>query len=232
MPRGQQRLKRCTDWRGVPSAMRATAAPLAHRECGTLICVFLTLLWLITRWAVRRRQGLEIVNCRTDSWESGMTEVEWLACNDPKPKLDFLKRKASDRKLRLFACACCRQFREQLKFKAFAEAVETSERFADTAKTKAALKRARQAVKTIRHGILGEDKARVVEWVALWLAEVTASENAFCSVGDEVIRLTSLGLIGPEIQSSLSRVMHCLCGPDSGPPRRANSAWLTQHLSA
>jgi hypothetical protein len=36
-----------------------------------------------------------------------MTEQEWLACTDPTPMLDFLKFRASDRKLRLFGVACC-----------------------------------------------------------------------------------------------------------------------------
>jgi hypothetical protein len=37
-----------------------------------------------------------------------MTEAEWLACTNPRPMLDFLCGKASDRKLWLFSCTCCR----------------------------------------------------------------------------------------------------------------------------
>jgi hypothetical protein len=38
-----------------------------------------------------------------------MDEAEWLACDEPRELLAALRGKASDRKLRLFACACCRR---------------------------------------------------------------------------------------------------------------------------
>jgi biotin carboxyl carrier protein len=40
-----------------------------------------------------------------------MTEAEWLAPYDPTPMLEFLRGKASDRKLRLFACAAAQEMR-------------------------------------------------------------------------------------------------------------------------
>jgi hypothetical protein len=38
-----------------------------------------------------------------------VTEQEWLDCADPGKMLDYLHSIASERKLRLFACACCRR---------------------------------------------------------------------------------------------------------------------------
>jgi hypothetical protein len=78
-----------------------------------------------------------------------MTESEWLICSDPdrmfdfllgpssplKPtaydKLSFWKRPSSDRKWRLFGCACCRSYWAYFQKDRLRKAIEASELFAD-----------------------------------------------------------------------------------------------------
>src|SRR5690242_15172483 len=56
-----------------------------------------------------------------------MTEAEWLACTNPQPMLEFLRRGASDRKVRLFAVACCRRVWSSLQHEEFRNAVQKAE---------------------------------------------------------------------------------------------------------
>ncbi len=59
-----------------------------------------------------------------------MTEAEWLGCEDPQRMLGLMVEKASDRKLRLFACACCRGI-WGLLHRCGRNAVKVAECFAD-----------------------------------------------------------------------------------------------------
>jgi hypothetical protein len=72
-----------------------------------------------------------------------VTEMEWLACADPGPMLEFLRGSASDRKLRLFACACCRAVWDSLAPQRSRRAVETAEEYADGLATEHDLHRVR-----------------------------------------------------------------------------------------
>ena len=62
-----------------------------------------------------------------------MSEIEWAECTDPRPMMGLLQScgKTSERKCRLFACACVRRIWSLLPESASGDAVEAAERFAD-----------------------------------------------------------------------------------------------------
>jgi hypothetical protein len=60
-----------------------------------------------------------------------MTEAEWLATSEPVEMLVFLKERGSDRKLRLFAVACCRAISEYFPSAEYDETVRWAELFAE-----------------------------------------------------------------------------------------------------
>jgi hypothetical protein len=60
-----------------------------------------------------------------------MTEAEWLACDKPELMLKHLRSGVSDRKRRLFACACCRKVWRLLPDGYSRAGLEDAERFAD-----------------------------------------------------------------------------------------------------
>jgi hypothetical protein len=66
-----------------------------------------------------------------------MNEMEWLSHHDPAPLLHFLRGRPNlDRKLRLFAVACCMEFAGEFPGAYYGayynEALESAERFADS----------------------------------------------------------------------------------------------------
>jgi hypothetical protein len=78
-----------------------------------------------------------------------MTEQEWLESTDPQPMLAFLRSKASNRKMGLFAVACCRRIWELLPHEAARRAVETAELFCDNLASSEELDAALVAVQSL-----------------------------------------------------------------------------------
>ncbi len=60
-----------------------------------------------------------------------MTEYEWSVCRDAAPMVAFVEKKATDRKLRLFAVACARLLCDRLRGGDMRETLELGERLAD-----------------------------------------------------------------------------------------------------
>ena len=62
-----------------------------------------------------------------------MTEAEWLACDDPRQMIDFLRNEVSDRKLRMFAVAwaCCYVMLSGTNEPSAWRAIEACEQFTD-----------------------------------------------------------------------------------------------------
>jgi hypothetical protein len=60
-----------------------------------------------------------------------MTDDRWLGCTDPHAMLEHLRSRVTERKLRLFACACVRLHWDDLFDPRSRAAVEVAERYAD-----------------------------------------------------------------------------------------------------
>src|SRR5262245_3659494 len=72
-----------------------------------------------------------LTSCSTRS--DAVTQDEWDRCGDPTTMLEFVRTSGltGDRKLRLFAVACCREMGGSLSDRRIGRAVEVAEHYAD-----------------------------------------------------------------------------------------------------
>jgi hypothetical protein len=115
---------------------------------------------------------------------NAVTEVEWLNCTDPHPMLEFVRGKVSNRKLRLFACACCRSIWRFMTDDRSRNAVEVAERMADGLATNAERRAAALAAGAVELGKGGAAACAVA--VSAYHAAERSSLNAASIFGAAV----------------------------------------------
>jgi hypothetical protein len=110
-----------------------------------------------------------------------MTEAEWLACADTALMEQCLKGRATERKMRLFACACCRLLGSYLEHRAAIQAIDAAERYADGAATAEEVAAAALAARTAARRQTSE-VWRVAIMATAWAAEdrLTAARACKC----------------------------------------------------
>jgi hypothetical protein len=133
-----------------------------------------------------------------------MREKKWLKCTDPEEMLAYLQcnpmtgepspHEPSERKLRLFGCACCRRLGELLTADG-RRAIETAERFADALATDAELQEAVAAA-----GADQTDAGAAVSWLG-------AASDAVEQAADEVAMIFSL-TAGQESGADAEEAVH------------------------
>ena len=110
-----------------------------------------------------------------------MDENEWLKATDPLVLLEFLQAsgKVGDRKLRLFAVACCQRVSDWMADEQTRKAVAVAERFAEGVADEGELNAARVAISTTASGSQYDAACLAAENTAE--LPVKASEAAICA---------------------------------------------------
>ncbi len=118
--------------------------------------------------------------------EHAMTERGWLVCDNPNAMLAVLRDKASDRKLRLFACACGRNLVwDLLTDEASRKAIEVAERYADGQASPEELEAAREPAESVCRSLTVGTRTYLAAFAAAvttrtdWSAEVIAGHAAW-----------------------------------------------------
>jgi hypothetical protein len=173
-----------------------------------------------------------------------VTESEWLACTHPEPMLKFLRGKASERKLRLFICACSRRKWDVFAREEYREAIRVAENFADGNACKSELTLTHVRLRSIHFGqykggvraylssLSSAERARVL-WSYL---PVTAVREAGLFLGDQGKPATSVHLVMarelcPEEDGPQAELLRDIFG-NPFRPATFDPAWLTPTVTS
>jgi hypothetical protein len=132
-----------------PSCLRALSLP-EHHDIATACCPLCRATFDATE-----AEWLACPLPRVMLEHLDVTETEWLACQVPWLMLEHLRAsgRASDRKFRLWACACVRRVWGQLHAQPSRHAVEVAERYADGEATEQERAAAYKAADSVLHAM-------------------------------------------------------------------------------
>jgi hypothetical protein len=136
-----------------------------------------------------------------------MTEAEWLACSDPTPMLNFLQGKGSERKLRLFCCARCRNVWPNIKAEGSRRAVQVAEHYADNLVSKAELFEAIEEVNEVFEECMarvGREAARFAD-----LAYLAVDPTSYEFIADILLQDRANEA---DNNPALCHMLHCIFG--------------------
>jgi hypothetical protein len=161
-----------------------------------------------------------------------MTEAEWLAGTDPAPMLRFLRRRGSDRKLRLFACDCCRSISSLFPTETYHQLIEVAEAFSDNLVPRRELTRKHQLVVKHSNSLVASTVASLVATTAFGVADqkaYVAARRTSQRIGEVV---TQQGLLHDAATSwSQALVLKDIFG-NPFRPVSLDPAWLAWHGGA
>jgi hypothetical protein len=150
-----------------------------------------------------------------------MTPEEGDRCGEPGAMLEFLYGRASDRRLHLFACACCRRIWPLLNHDRSRAAVDVAEAFADGRASEGELEAACAAAKaaTTEAGRIGEAAARAAaagaETAASLAAVAKARDTAAWAAEGELAARKAAWATESQQQA---RLLRCIVGSPFCPP--------------
>ncbi|MBY0527177.1 MAG: hypothetical protein K2R98_27525 [Gemmataceae bacterium] len=141
-----------------------------------------------------------------------MTDADWRACNNPDVMLEFLEGRVSDRKLRLFACACCFRIGHLLTDRLCQQAVEAALRFAD-----------REAgIEELTSAYAAAEHAKPLFTDGNWAAVSAAGPKAIQAASDAAAH-AALSVAAMESRAAKAAAYAAVC--TGAPEESRSSAW-------
>jgi hypothetical protein len=146
-----------------------------------------------------------------------MTVDEWDSCTDPVAMLEFLRGRASDRKLRLFAVACARRVCHLMADERSRHAVLAAELYADGLTDRDRLDRARDDAREAKR--LFMPPAQVIAWRAACAAQDATRHSGRSAAlncmaeSSRAVNVRDTNHCDPAELQQQPRILRCIFGP-------------------